>query len=61
MCTAMKLITVLSRLQFLLPADNPRMSGFDLWDAADAYEDPKTGKEKTYKYKTFHPVSLVEP
>ena len=48
-------------LQFLLPADNPRMSGFYLWDAAGAYEDPKTGKEKTYKYKTFHPVSLVEP
>ena len=37
------------------------MSGFYLWDAAGAYEDPKTGKEKTYKYKTFHPVSLVEP
>ena len=35
------------------------MRGFYLWDATGAYEDPKTGKEKTYKYKESHPVSLV--
>jgi len=37
------------------------MRGFYLWDATGTYEDPKTGKEKTYKYKESHPVSLVEP
>ena len=34
------------------------MSGFYLWDAAGSYEDPKTGGEKTYKYKESHPVAL---
>ena len=34
------------------------MSGFYLWDAAGSYADPKTGGEKTYKYKESHPVAL---
>jgi len=37
------------------------MRGFYLWDATGAYEDEKTGKEKTYKYKESHPVSLTAP
>ena len=35
------------------------MRGFYLWDATGAYEDPKTGKPKTYKYKESHAVSLT--
>ena len=35
------------------------MDGFYLWDATGVYEDEKTGKEKTYKYKESYPVSLV--
>ena len=27
------------------------MRGFYLWDTAGTYDDPKTGKPKTYKYK----------
>ena len=34
------------------------MSGFYLWDAAGSYADPKTGREKTYKYKESHSVLL---
>ena len=32
------------------------LSGFYLWDATGTYDDAKTGKEKTYKYKESHPV-----
>ena len=32
------------------------MRGFYLWDATGTYEDEKTGKEKTYKYKESYPV-----
>ena len=35
------------------------LRGFYLWDATGSYEDPKTGKEKTYKYKESFPVSLL--
>lgn len=35
------------------------MDGFYLWDVTGTYDDPKTGKPKTYKYKESHPVSLV--
>lgn len=34
------------------------LCGFYLWDAAGVYEDAKTGKEKTYKYKESHSISL---
>ena len=34
------------------------MCGFYLWDASSSYEDPKTGKQKTYKYKESHAVTL---
>ena len=37
------------------------MCGFYLWDASSVYDDPKTGKEKTYKYKESYPVYLVCP
>ena len=37
------------------------MRGFYLWDATGTYEDEKTGKEKTYKYKESYPVYLVRP
>ena len=36
-----------------------KMRGFYLWDAMGTYDDPKTGKEKTYKYKESYPVRLV--
>ena len=36
----------------------PSMTGFYLWDATGSYEDPKTGRPKTYKYKESHSVSL---
>ena len=35
--------------------------GFYLWDAVGSYEDPKTKKPKTYKYKESYPVELVAP
>ena len=35
------------------------MRGFYLWDATGTYEDEKTGKEKTYKFKESYPVRLV--
>ena len=35
------------------------MRGFYLWDATGAYDDPKTGKPKTYKYKESHGVTLA--
>ena len=35
------------------------MRGFYLWDATGSYDDPKTGKTKTYKYKESYPVFLV--
>ena len=35
------------------------MRGFYLWDASSSYNDPKTGKEKAYKYKQSFPVSLI--
>ncbi len=34
------------------------MRGFYLWDVTGAYDDPKTGKPKTYKYKESYPVLL---
>ena len=34
------------------------LSGYYLWDATGVYEDEKTGKEKTYKYKESCSVSL---
>ena len=37
------------------------MRGFYLWDATGAYADPKTGKEKAYKYKESHAVFLAAP
>ncbi len=37
------------------------MCGFYLWDASSVYDDPKTGKEKTYKYKESYPGYLVCP
>jgi len=37
------------------------MRGFYLWDATGTYEDPKTGKEKAYKYKESHAVMLAAP
>ena len=42
----------------LVQGDEPTMDGFYLWDATGTYEDEKTGKAKTYKYKTSFPVSL---
>ena len=36
------------------------MRGFYLWDATGSYDDPKTGKPKTYKYKESHAVILVQ-
>lgn len=37
------------------------MRGFFLWDATGSYEDPKTGKTKTYKYKESRFAVLVAP
>ncbi len=37
------------------------LRGFYPWDASASYADPKTGKEKTYKYKESHVVSLSAP
>ena len=37
------------------------LRGFYLWDATSSYSDPKTGREKTYKYKESHVVSLSAP
>ena len=44
----------------LVQGEEPKMNGFYLWDATSSYADPKTGKEKTYKYKESHPV-VLEP
>ena len=35
--------------------------GFYLWDALGSYDDPKTHKPKTYKYKESHSVILSAP
>ena len=35
------------------------MEGFYLWDATGEYEDVKTGKLKSYKYKQSFPVRLL--
>ena len=43
----------------LVQGEEPKMEGFYLWDATGEYEDPKTGKPKTYKYKQSFPVSLM--
>ena len=43
----------------ILVQGDESMRGFYLWDATGAYEDPKTGKEKSYKYKMSFPVSLL--
>ena len=43
----------------ILVQGEPEMRGFYLWDATGAYEDEKSGKEKTYKYKESHPVYLI--
>jgi uncharacterized repeat protein (TIGR01451 family) len=37
------------------------LEGFYLWDASAGYDDPKTGKPKTYKYKESFPVLLESP
>ena len=42
----------------LVQGEEPKMDGFYLWDATGAYEDEKTGKPKTYKYKESFPVRL---
>jgi hypothetical protein len=43
----------------LVQGEEPKMKGFYLWDATGVYEDEKTGKEKTYKYKESFPVMLL--
>ncbi len=43
----------------LVQGEEPKMNGFYLWDATGVYEDEKTGKEKTYKYKESFPVMLL--
>ena len=35
------------------------MRGFYLWDASSSYDDPKTGKQKAYKFKSSYGVSLT--
>ena len=45
----------------IMVQDEDTMRGFYLWDASSVYDDPKTGKEKTYKYKESYPVYLVRP
>jgi len=42
----------------LVQGEEPKMDGFYLWDATGEYEDEKTGKTKTYKYKQSYPVRL---
>ena len=39
--------------------EEPKMEGFYLWDATGEYEDEKTGKLKSYKYKQSFPVRLL--
>ena len=34
------------------------LRGFYLWEATGYYDDPKTGKPKSYKYKESYPVGL---
>jgi len=43
----------------LVQGDEPEMEGFCLWDATGEYEDPKTGKAKTYKYSLSFPMRLL--
>ena len=35
------------------------LRGFYLWDASSSYADPKTGKQKAFKYKESHGVLLT--
>ena len=35
------------------------LRGFCLWDASSVFNDPKTGKEKTYKYRQSFSVRLT--
>ena len=42
----------------LVQGEEPKMDGFYLWDVTGEYEDEKTGKTKTYKYKQSYPVRL---
>ena len=42
----------------LVQGEEPKMDGFYLWDATGEYEDPKTGKTKSYKYKQSFPVRM---
>ena len=35
------------------------LRGFYLWGASSSYDDPKTGKQKVYKYKESHGVLLT--
>ena len=42
----------------ILVQGESEMRGFYLWDAMGGYDDPKTGKPKTYKYKESYPVTL---
>ncbi len=41
----------------LVQGEEPKMDGFYLWDAAGVYKDPKTNKDKAYKYKQSYPVT----
>ena len=43
----------------LVQGEDPKMDGFYPWDASSEYEDEKTGKVKTYKYKQSFPVLLL--
>ncbi len=43
----------------LVHGEEPKMDGFYLWDATGEYEDQKTGKAKSYKYKQSFPVRLL--
>ena len=37
------------------------LRGFYLWDVTGYYDDPKTGKAKTFKYKESYPVLFQSP
>ena len=45
----------------ILVQGESEMRGFYLWDATGGYDDPKSGKPKTYKYKESHAVTLSVP
>jgi hypothetical protein len=43
----------------IVQGEEPKMDGFYLWDATGEYEDEKTRKLKSYKYKQSFPVRLL--